>query len=324
MTTQTTRGLRQPRPPRFFRPGSSPSLRVQRPSRHSPVRTGAAPAALAVPRQIIEDRGHELHAVYAAFSADPRAGPAGLRAGHRTSQGAGGGALVVPICQGDRIAIVDREGRQRCEIAAFAADGAKTSRAPAQGRNGVRGRQRPAGGGERRCADDRGSPAPAWAARPHQQGRSSVRRRLAAGRDGGSGGGARLHRHLPCARRPDERRCAGRADRSLRHHQAGGSAQHHGTTAARAARRSARGDSHRSLHGPGLPGEGRRVHPDHRRRRPAMLRLPGLQRAPARQAHRALSRHDGDAQHGWPRLSRSRPLQQVLRSRPAAAGRSRT
>src|SRR5262249_4179092 len=35
----------------------------------------------------------------------------------------GGGAILVPILQGERITIVDREGRQRCEIAAFAADG---------------------------------------------------------------------------------------------------------------------------------------------------------------------------------------------------------
>jgi len=35
----------------------------------------------------------------------------------------GGGAIFVPIFQGDRISVVDREGRQRCEVAAFAADG---------------------------------------------------------------------------------------------------------------------------------------------------------------------------------------------------------
>src|SRR5262245_29600517 len=35
----------------------------------------------------------------------------------------GGGAIVVQIFAGDRLTIVDREGRQRCEIAAFASDG---------------------------------------------------------------------------------------------------------------------------------------------------------------------------------------------------------
>src|SRR5262249_47806476 len=35
----------------------------------------------------------------------------------------GGGAIVVQIFAGDRLTIVDREGRQRCEIAAFAVDG---------------------------------------------------------------------------------------------------------------------------------------------------------------------------------------------------------
>jgi aminomethyltransferase len=36
---------------------------------------------------------------------------------------AGGGAIVLPLFPGDAVAIVDREGRQRCEIAAFAPDG---------------------------------------------------------------------------------------------------------------------------------------------------------------------------------------------------------
>ena len=36
---------------------------------------------------------------------------------------AGGGAVILSVFPGDRIAIVDREGGQRCEIAAFAADG---------------------------------------------------------------------------------------------------------------------------------------------------------------------------------------------------------
>jgi aminomethyltransferase len=35
----------------------------------------------------------------------------------------GGGAVVVPIFRDDRITVIDREGRQRCEIAAFGADG---------------------------------------------------------------------------------------------------------------------------------------------------------------------------------------------------------
>jgi len=36
---------------------------------------------------------------------------------------AGGGATIVPVFAGDRITIVDREGRQSCEIAAFGPDG---------------------------------------------------------------------------------------------------------------------------------------------------------------------------------------------------------
>src|SRR5262249_13635217 len=36
---------------------------------------------------------------------------------------AGGGGLVVPLFAGDAVTVVDREGRQRCEIAAFAGDG---------------------------------------------------------------------------------------------------------------------------------------------------------------------------------------------------------
>ena len=36
---------------------------------------------------------------------------------------AGGGALVLRLFAGDRLAITDREGLQACEIAAFAADG---------------------------------------------------------------------------------------------------------------------------------------------------------------------------------------------------------
>jgi len=35
----------------------------------------------------------------------------------------GGGAIVVPIYAGDHLKVVDREGRQRCEITAFGADG---------------------------------------------------------------------------------------------------------------------------------------------------------------------------------------------------------
>src|SRR5262249_23517821 len=35
----------------------------------------------------------------------------------------GGGAIVVALAPGDGLAIVDREGRQRCEVAAFAPDG---------------------------------------------------------------------------------------------------------------------------------------------------------------------------------------------------------
>src|SRR5215470_4588229 len=35
----------------------------------------------------------------------------------------GGGAIVVQVFAGDRLTIVDREGRQRCEIAVFSADG---------------------------------------------------------------------------------------------------------------------------------------------------------------------------------------------------------
>jgi len=36
---------------------------------------------------------------------------------------AGGGGLIVPLLSGDAVTVVDREGRQRCEIAAFAGDG---------------------------------------------------------------------------------------------------------------------------------------------------------------------------------------------------------
>ncbi|MGH7187050.1 MAG: hypothetical protein ACREIB_12345, partial [Pseudomonadota bacterium] len=36
---------------------------------------------------------------------------------------AGGGAVVVPVYQGDVATLIDREGRQRCEIAALAPDG---------------------------------------------------------------------------------------------------------------------------------------------------------------------------------------------------------
>lgn len=42
---------------------------------------------------------------------------------------AGGGALVLRLYAGDRLAIVDREGRQACEVAAFAADGRADPRA---------------------------------------------------------------------------------------------------------------------------------------------------------------------------------------------------
>src|SRR5262245_58388956 len=35
----------------------------------------------------------------------------------------GGGAVVLSLFTGDRIAVIDREGRQSCEIAAFGPDG---------------------------------------------------------------------------------------------------------------------------------------------------------------------------------------------------------
>ena len=39
---------------------------------------------------------------------------------------AGGGSLTLPVFAGDRLAVVDREGRQPCEIVAMTADGRET------------------------------------------------------------------------------------------------------------------------------------------------------------------------------------------------------
>jgi aminomethyltransferase len=36
---------------------------------------------------------------------------------------AGAGAVILPVCQGDQLTLIDREGRQRAELAAFAPDG---------------------------------------------------------------------------------------------------------------------------------------------------------------------------------------------------------
>ncbi len=59
---------------------------------------------------------------------------------------AGGGAIVLALAQGDRIAVTDREGRQRCEVAVFAPGGREdaaalglTPRGPAAGVNRLLG-----------------------------------------------------------------------------------------------------------------------------------------------------------------------------------------
>ena len=61
--------------------------------------------------------------------------------------------------------------------------------------------------------------------------------------------------------------------------------------------------------------QGRRIHPDHRRRRPAVLGLPVLLRAQARQGPRAAARRDDDAQPDRPRLSGARPAREMSSTR---------
>ena len=91
----------------------------------------------------------------------------------------------------------------------------------------------------------------------------------------------------------------------------------------RSARRSAAGHPRQPRDGRGLSRPRRRVHPDHRRRRPPMLRFPVLFRAKARQGQeRPLDATTTRSLTGLG-YPGARPAGQVLRSGHGAAGRDR-
>src|SRR5262249_29890023 len=75
----------------------------------------------------VDSRGRRLRMNYTPYMAQYRSvrqpGLPGFEPGTERHRVAGGGGLVVPLFAGDTITVLDREGRQRCEIAAFAGDG---------------------------------------------------------------------------------------------------------------------------------------------------------------------------------------------------------
>ncbi len=231
----------------------------------------------------------------------------------------GGRSIVVDLGEGDRIVVRDVEGGQPCELIAFGADG----RAEPQASSVWKPSDEPSTSDTRGARCDRRSPeAPQH--RPLRRARDPhLRRRFARRRHAGiprrAEGATSSSPHRPRrwirARRIPRRRSnfvIERADapRSRR-----------GSPAPRPARRPAAGHPRQPRDRRGLSRARRRIHPDHRRRRAPMLRLPVLLRPQARQGPRASARRDDDAQPDRPRLSGAGPSREMLRPGHGAAGR---
>ena len=237
----------------------------------------------------------------------------------------GGGATVVPLRAGDRLEIVDPEGRQRGEVVAFDEKGNADV--------GILGIQPNCGAGalatlaEAGGDDARRVAASLRAARPRArrgEGRPPLRAGLRCGRARDPECGARRRGVPRRPRRPDARRRPGPAHRPRALRAPGGPRGRGSATApARTPRRAAPGTACRCGHRTHVRSKGGRIHPDHRRRRPGVLRFSGLLGGPARTRRRALHRRHRHPHPDGGRLSGPRAALQVLRCRHAAAGRGR-
>ena len=234
----------------------------------------------------------------------------------------GGGAVLVDVEAGDRIGISNAEGGQACELVALDRNGRSDP-----GILDVAGNSNAAGlkalllsgdGNlrqfraklERRGIDLGGAQAVRifGAATPAGTEESFTAQRagsLVVAAPGGpmsvDGAG---HAH------------AADADDPPRNNQAVGKVR-----AARSARRSGARPAHQVGHRAVLLRQGRRLHPDHRCRRPPVHRLPVLLGAQARQGSRPSARRDDDAHADGIELSDARPAFQILRPGHGAAGR---
>ena len=202
----------------------------------------------------------------------------------------------MPIHAGDRLRLVDVEGMQRCELVAADAAGAiDPAILGARGDGDARGLKQILSGDERKRAC---RPRRARAARHRSRQRPrrhAVRRRVPRGRCSRIYRLARWTVDRGRARRADGGRRAGYGDADPPAHPARAHSPAERDAAARASRRSAAGHPRQPGDGRGLFRARRRIHPDHRRRRPAMHRLPVLLRAQARQGRRASARRHHDA-----------------------------
>ncbi len=215
------------------------------------------------------------------------------------------------------------EGGQPVEVVAFGRN--KKGDLPALGLEEAWQAGRPAADPGRRQRGRRARalrPVPPWSRhRPHRR-RAAVRSRCAGRRDDrgrGRAAGDAGHRgagRSPCwcgiRRRRPTCSCSFAAPiPRLR-----GRAQ-----VARAAGRAAPRHPHQYRERAELRGQGRRIHPDHRHCRTAVLGLPGLQPARARQGQCARPRLDHDAHDDGARLSEAGSVLEVLRPRPQRSGR---
>ena len=236
----------------------------------------------------------------------------------------GGGTRTLTLDAGDELTVVDREGRQPCELVVFDAGGR-----PDPALVGATGAGAPFG---IRAILDGPTPSAkrardALAARGLDLGRAAAVRLFGDESRGRSNGLVRRHRPgHPRGRRPrrsDAGRCAvpPDRDRALRPPRVEDEPEAGGRAAA-AARGPADRPRHPARYRQGLRGQGGPVHPGRGREGARVQRLPGVQPACSRPGPRARDRSHHHPLPDGLALSRPRPVFEVLHRRSRAAARA--